>query len=111
MPPHPGDVVLTRFPGAKDTKLRPAVVISTDLYHQTRPDLIVAMCSAQVAKATKPTDHVLQDWQVAGLSKPTAVRINLATPERWEVYATLGRLSDRDWQEVQARLRLALAVI
>jgi mRNA interferase MazF len=34
---NPGDVVTADFPGATGIKRRPCVVVSTDLYHQTRP--------------------------------------------------------------------------
>lgn len=105
----PGDVVLVDFPGSHKTKRRPGLVVSTDLYHSTRPDVIVAVLTGQTAKATGPTDHVLQDWAAAGLHKPSAVRVylNMFAPAALVV---IGHLSDRDWQEVQARLRLAIAV-
>jgi mRNA interferase MazF len=106
----PGDVVRAPFAGATGIKMRPTVVVSTDLYHTMRPDVIIAELTTQVARATAPTDYVLQDWVVAKLHHPSAFRLYLNT-----VLATalrpLGRLSDRDWQEVQARLRLGLAVI
>jgi hypothetical protein len=36
--PDPGDVVTVDFVGAIGTKRRPAVVVSSGLYHQHRPD-------------------------------------------------------------------------
>ena len=36
----PGDVVIVDFPGVTGIKRRPAVVVSTDTYHRTRPDTI-----------------------------------------------------------------------
>jgi mRNA-degrading endonuclease toxin of MazEF toxin-antitoxin module len=92
-------------------KRRPTVVVSTSLYQATHSlDLIVALVTTQLHQATTPTDYVLQDWATAGLHRASAVRVYLETVDptqaRW-----LGRLTDRDWQEVQARLRLALAVI
>jgi hypothetical protein len=106
---NPGTVVTLYFPGAVATKRRPAVVASTVLYQTTRPDLILGLLTADLDVATGPTDHVLQDWAAAGLHQPTAFRAYLVSrPEN--VTRTIGQLSDRDWQEVQARLRLALAV-
>jgi mRNA interferase MazF len=106
---RPGDVVVADYPGVHKSKRRPAVVVSTDLYQATRPDVVLAVLTKQVASATAPTDYVLQDWQAAGLRYPTAFRAFLntfvATHPVW-----IGHLSDRDWAEVQARLRLALAV-
>jgi mRNA-degrading endonuclease toxin of MazEF toxin-antitoxin module len=40
---QPGDVVLAEFVGARETKVRPLVVISTQLFHQHHPDLIVGL--------------------------------------------------------------------
>jgi mRNA-degrading endonuclease toxin of MazEF toxin-antitoxin module len=40
---RPGDVVLAEFVGARETKVRPLVVISTQLFHQHHPDLIVGL--------------------------------------------------------------------
>ena len=35
----PGDVVVFDFPGAMGLKRRPAVIVSSDLYHLHRPDV------------------------------------------------------------------------
>jgi mRNA interferase MazF len=59
--PEPGDVVTVDFVGATGVKRRPAVVVSSRLYHAHRPDLILAVLTTQVATATAPTDYVLQD--------------------------------------------------
>jgi len=107
--PGPGDVVLCHFLGARGRKWRPCVVVSTDLYHANGPDVIVAELTSQVAKARTPTDYVLQDWAAAGLHQPSAFRVYF-TMELQTKVAVIGHLSGRDWQEVQARLRLALAV-
>ena len=38
----PGDVVVGMLPGAAETKIRPAVVIASDIYLVERPDVLVA---------------------------------------------------------------------
>jgi len=106
---RPGDVVVADFLGQHGFKRRPTVVVSTDLYQATRPDVIVAELTTQVAHANAPTDYTLQDWRAAGLHRPSAFRAYLGTVLSTTV-VPIGRLSDRDGQEVQARLRLALAV-
>ena len=106
---QPGDVVTVEFPGVTGIKRRPAVIVSTNVYHRSRPDVILALLTSQVADATAPTDYILQDWAQAGLHHPSAVRMFLATLPATAVMV-IGHLSDRDWQEVQERLRLALAV-
>lgn len=106
--PTPGDVVTVDFPGVRGLKRRPAVVVSTDLYHSHRPDVIIGILTSQIAGATAPTDYILRDWAAAGLRQPSAFRAFLATIPQASV-RVIGHLADRDWQEVQARLKLALA--
>ena len=107
---NPGDVVTVDFPGATGIKRRPAVIISTTVYHSSRPDVVLGLLTSQSGKATSPTDYLLQDWQVAGLHSSSAFRCFLATLPAGSI-KVLGKLSTRDWQEVQARLQVALAVI
>ena len=105
----PGDVVTVDFPGVTGIKRRPAVVVSTDTYHRARPDAILGLLTSQVAAATGPTDCVLQDWQTAGLRRPSAFRAFLATLPTASL-TTIGHLSEQDWRKVQGCLRVALAV-
>jgi mRNA interferase MazF len=106
----PGTVMTVNFPGAQGIKRRPALVVSTDAYHAARPDAVLAVITSQMRTATAPTDYVLQDWATAGLHSPSAFRAYLATLPATSIVAIIGQLSDRDWLEVQARLRVALAV-
>jgi mRNA interferase MazF len=105
----PGDVVTADFVGATGVKRRPVVVVSSDLYHTHRPDLILGVLTTQITSATTPTDYLLQDWASAGLHSPSAFRtyFGMAQPAAVQV---IGHLSDRDWQGVQACLALALAI-
>jgi mRNA interferase MazF len=68
---EPGDIVVYRFPGAMDTKARPAVVVSSDEYHRARPDCILGLLTTNVSTATTTFDHILADWQEAGLHRPS----------------------------------------
>jgi mRNA interferase MazF len=105
-----GDVVVADFPGVTGIKRRPAIVVSTDLYHSHRPDVIVSLLTTQIAAATAPTDYVLKDWAAAGLHRPSAARSFLVTLPAAGIVVT-GRLTDRHWQEGQARLKSALAIL
>ncbi|MDQ3755243.1 MAG: type II toxin-antitoxin system PemK/MazF family toxin [Acidobacteriota bacterium] len=92
-------------------KRRPVIIVSTDAYHSARPDVILAVVTSQTASAIAPTDYPFQDWTTAGLRQPSAFRSYLTMMAATSVVAAIGQLSQRDWQEVQARLRLALAVV
>ena len=106
--PEPGDVVTIEFVGATGVKRRPAVVVSSALYHTHRPDVILAVVTSQTASATAPTDYTLQDWRIAGLRQPSAFRayFNMAVGTSVRV---IGHLSERDWQQVCLCLSQALA--
>ena len=104
-----GDVATGIFAGASQEKSHPSVIVSSDLYHANRPDAVVCFLTTQVAGANAPTDYVLFDWREAGLSQPSAFRAFFVTIRKVEV-SRIGRLSDADWSEVQARVKLALDV-
>ena len=107
---RPGALVVVDFPGAVVVKRRPAVVLSTAAYHAQRPDVILGLVTGNVAASTADTDHILADWQAAGLRRPSAFRSFLVTVDRRDVIARLGQLSARDWEAVQGAIRVALVV-
>ena len=104
----PGDVVTVDFLGATGIKRRPAVVVSSALYHQHRPDLVLGVLTSQVSRAITPLAYVLADWASAGLRQPSAFRsyCGMATPTAVRV---IGHLSARDGEGVQACLIQAFA--
>jgi mRNA interferase MazF len=78
-----GDVVLIPFPytDLSASKTRPAVVVSSDIYHTTRSELLLAYASSQVSRANSVVDYVLADWAAAGLLKPSFVWPKVAAIE------------------------------
>lgn len=106
---NPGDVVVVDFPGVAGVKRRPAVVLSSDVYHASRPDVIVGLITSQTAGAIGPTDYALQAWAVAGLRVASAFRSFFATLPMSAHPVRVGRLSDRDWKAVSAGVKAALA--
>jgi mRNA interferase MazF len=108
--PKPGDVVIIYHSGVQTSKYRPNVVVSSDMYHATRPDVILATITTRIPAVPEPLDYVLLDWQAAGLHYASMFRPFLSSMPVADVPLPVGRLSDRDWAEVQARLRLAMAI-
>jgi len=90
-----GDVVLIPFPftDLTATKTRPAIVVSSQLYHQVRSELLLAYVSSQVSKANPQIDYLLTDWAVASLPKPSFVRPKLAAIEPSLIVYRVGHLS------------------
>ena len=104
-----GMVVTAEFQGVVSTKRRPAIVVSSETYHQERPDALLTVVTSQINKSNSATDYVLQDWQAAGLNKPSAVRIFLFTLPQSKI-TEIGKLSERAWKEVKKRLQISLEV-
>ena len=100
----PGDVVIGAFPGADTTKVRPAVVLSTELYHRHRPDVVVGLVTTQTPRPLTPTDSELLDWRQAGLHQPSFFRLFPVTLPQREV-RPIGRLSDSDRAAVRECFR------
>ena len=104
----PGDVVVLDFPGVMGIKRRPAVVVSSALYHAARPDVVVGLITSRTM-ALGSMDYVLQDWSQAGLRVPSVFRCFFATLPATAQHRVIGHLSDRDWQGVCECVRSALA--
>ena len=93
-----GDVVLVPF----SYRARPAVVISANAYNQ-HGDVVVAAITSHALRAAM--DFALRDWAAAGLKLPSTVQMLLATVASARILLHVGHLTERDWAEVQMRLR------
>ena len=112
---HPfqrGDVVLVSFPfsNASGQKERPAVVLSTDDYHEEWNEVIVVAITSRQPKTLRKTDCELKDWHAAGLKQRSWVRSHLATVHYQLIVRKIGALSQRDLQAVEQCLRVALGL-
>ncbi len=104
-----GDVVLVAFPftSLQATKKRPAIVISSLTYQQTRPDIVLMAITSQIRSSLSIGEYLLQDWQAAGLAKPSLVKPLIATLDQAQIIRALGKLTPPD----EAALRRLLAEI
>ncbi len=93
-----GDVVLVPFPFSDQstTKKRPAVVISSTLYNETSPDIVILAVTSKVEKSVGIGECLVSDWKDAGLLKPSAIKPAISTIEQTLVLKKLGALSPRD---------------
>jgi mRNA interferase MazF len=98
-----GDVILVdiAFSGAVGYKRRPAVVISSDAFNAAGIKLVVAAITSNLSPPFRPGDALLNDWNTAGLLKPSAVRGVLATVDKSDVVRKLGMISPNDSARVQ----------
>ena len=93
-----GDVVLVPFPFSDQstTKKRPAVIVSSEAYHRQRPDLIVMAVTSRFRPEQTVGEVLVQQWQSAGLLKPSMLKPLLATIERALVLRIMGKLHPDD---------------
>ena len=105
-----GDIILVPFPFTDQsiTKKRPAVVISTKTYNQKRPDLIILAVTSQIKPASIIGEVIIQEWQAAGLLKPSAIKPVITTIEKTLVIKTMGRLEKEDQKALQESLKVIL---
>jgi mRNA interferase MazF len=98
MPFDFGDIVLVPFPFTSQSasKKRPAVVVSSRAYNAARPDVIVMAITSQLRASPALGEIWLQDWKVAGLLKPSAIKPVFATLEQSLVIRNLGALTSAD---------------
>jgi mRNA interferase MazF len=104
---NPGDVVTVDFPGVTGTKRRPAVVLSSEIYHRSRPDVVAGLITSQT-KGLGITDYVLKDWQTSGLRVASVFRSFIVTLPPSANLVRVGQLSERDWQGVRTCIKVAL---
>lgn len=106
---EPGDVVFVPFPyrDRLAESVRPAVVLSCHEFNR-QGDLVIAAITSHGPRDGR--DVPIQDWQAARLVKPSTVRMLIATVSDTRVLHTVGQLSSRDWQGLQAKLRESLEV-
>jgi mRNA interferase MazF len=104
-----GDIVLVPFPftDQSTTKRRPAVVKSSLAYHRDRPDLIIMAVTSQRPTSGSVGEVEVQNWQGAGLLKPSVLKPVLTTIDPALILKKLGQLTPPD----QALLRQVLAQI
>ena len=83
-------------------KFRPVLVLAC-----SQDGLLATMITSASNKLSLPLDTPLNDWQEAGLSKPSLVRVDriaLLPPTYLDTVGRIGRLSPRDAHRVNQAL-------
>ena len=93
-----GDVVLVLFPFTDQTttKKRPAVVVSSSVYNQERPDIVLMAVTSQVRLSALFGEVEVTEWKHAGLLKASVIKPIFTTIEKGLVLRKLGRLGKGD---------------
>ncbi len=106
-----GDVVLVTFVFADETgvKLRPAVIVSSEVYHTGRDEAIIAAISSRTDRML-PGDHLIKDWQRAGLLFPSVATGIIRTIKKNMVGRKLGSMPSSDMNAIDDNIRLSLGL-
>ena len=107
-----GDVVLVPmdFTDRSGSKVRPAVVVSSEEYNRTTPDVLIASITSNRNAIPHPGDRRIRDWEAAGLLKPSLAQTKLATVEAPVIRRKLGALGAEDLEAFDLGLKEALGL-
>lgn len=105
-----GEVVLIPFPFTDQSivKKRPAVIISSSSYNQRHVDVILIAVTSQTQSTAYPDNLSIQDWQSAGLLKPSVIKPIITTVAKSLIVKQLGVLAAADQQDL---LRLLAQIL
>jgi len=106
-----GDVILVNFVFSDESgvKHRPALILSTDPYHQGRQEAIVAAITSNVRRLLVG-DHKLRAWREAGLLYPSVVTGILRTVKQNMISRKLGTAAASDLRAVKSKLQRSLGL-
>jgi mRNA interferase MazF len=109
MPFEFGNVVLVPFPftNLAAFKQRPAVVVSSRIYNDAKPDIVIMPVTSQLRSVSSLGEVSIGEWRQANLLKPSAIKPVFATLEQRLVLRSLGNLQAQD----QVALRTAIAAV
>ena len=102
-----GDIVLVRFPftNLEAAKQRPAVIISSQLYNETKPDIILMAITSRIRNPFAPGEEKIENWKEAGLIKPSILKPLIATIEKEQIIKILGKATFRDQSKITGVIR------
>jgi len=107
-----GDVILVRmdFSDRSGSKVRPALVVSSDEYNTASPDVLIASITSNRNAVAHLGDHQIEHWEDANLLKPSLLQSKLATVESTVIRRKLGSLAPTDLKAFDSGLRQALSL-
>jgi mRNA interferase MazF len=105
------DVVLVRFIFSDETgeRRRPAVIVSSDAYHRSRREAIIAAITSRTDR-TLVGDHLISRWQEAGLLFPSVATGIIRTIKQGMIARKLGKMPLPDMKRIERNLRDALGL-
>ena len=107
----PCEIVLVNFIFSEGFgfKKRPALILSSDEYHQSRQEVIIAAITSNIERILLG-DTKVKEWKKANLLFPSRVTCILQTIKGEMIERRLGILSSEDFEQVQKNLKIALGL-
>ncbi|OGN88899.1 MAG: hypothetical protein A2Z74_02285 [Chloroflexi bacterium RBG_13_46_9] len=104
-----GDVILINFVFSDESgiKLRPAIVVSSDDYHQGRNESVILAVTSRIDRLLIG-DHVMADWKEAGLLYPSVATGIIRTINQDMIDRKLGTISSADMRAIDSNLHIML---
>jgi len=104
-----GDIVLVNFIFSDETgiKRRPALIVSSDAYHQGRQEVIIAAITSRTDRVLVG-DHLIVRWREAGLLFPSVATGIIRTIKQDMIAKRLGVMANEDMREIDNKLRFVL---
>jgi mRNA interferase MazF len=106
-----GDVVLVRFIFSDETgeRQRPAVIVSSEAYHISRQEVIIAAITSRTDRILLG-DYLINDWEGAGLLFPSVATGIIRTIKQDMIARKLGKMPLPDMKRIEGNMRDALGL-
>jgi mRNA interferase MazF len=106
-----GDVVIVKFVfgDEKGVTQRPALIVSSSRYHQSRREAILMAITSNVGRVLAG-DYKVRAWRESGLLYPSVVTGIVRTIKQEMIVGKLGELPAVELRAVDKRLREILAL-
>ena len=101
-----GDVVLVNFVFSEETgsKRRPVLVLNSDEYMRGRQEAVVSAITSNTRQILVG-DHLMVDWEAAGLLFPSVVTGIIRTIKQNMIDRKMGAMSRDDLSEIESNLK------
>lgn len=106
-----GDVVLVAFifPDETGVKRRPAVIVSSEAYHQGRQEAIIAAITSRTDRVLVG-DHLITEWREAGLLFPSVATGIIRTIKQSMIARKLGVMPKAEMESIDGGLSAILGL-
>jgi mRNA interferase MazF len=107
-----GEVVYVpfQFTAGEKKKSRPAIIISSDDYNQSRSDIVIAGITSNISRTGFVGQVTLVDWRQCGLAKPSVVSGIIQTVRNTQIGRRVGSLTTKDQDALDSILRVVLGL-